>query len=297
MAKPQVAPREPDAKFVAELAQDLAQGRSDTVGRYFATHGASAPQIVWTPSLEDPRHPVLRSFLRACGETDSVLPVTWLDSDSFSVLRDWAMIVEPSDAEGDYVYRHYGSKIAEVYQSDMSGRSVSEFGGYISGFFAALYRAVELRRQPVMSSHEPPKQVFVRAWRRIIQPLVNADGTFACFAVINIPDNELRAGLDVLPDAVMVIAADSNVCFANRAACVLFGQARSPLGKVSLQEFTGLELALPDAPEKLILEGRPRQLRRVTASGSMVLHVSLTVGATYYRDQPFFIISARREES
>ncbi|TDL85331.1 PAS domain-containing protein [Meridianimarinicoccus aquatilis] len=297
MAKPYVAPGEPDAKVVAGLAQDLAQGRSDTVGKYFAAHGASAPQIVWTPSLEDPRHPVLRSFLRACGETDSVLPVTWLDSDAFSVLRDWAMIVEPGETEGDYIYRYYGSKIAEVYQFDMTGRSVSEFGGYISGFFAALYKAVELRRQPVMSAHEPPKQVFVRAWRRIIQPLVDEGGNFACFAVINIPDNELRAGLDVLPDAVMVVSADGNVCFANRAACVLFGQARSPLGSVSLQEFAGLELALPDAPEKLILEGRPRHLRRLTARGKLLLPVALTIAATYYRDQPFFIISARRDEA
>ncbi|WP_146205013.1 PAS domain-containing protein [Meridianimarinicoccus roseus] len=283
----------PEAQLVEDLATDLAQGKSDTAGKLFAAHDAPAPLIVWRPTLADAQHPILRSFLRGCGEGGGPLPVSWLDSEAFGALGDWAMVVAPGNEPGDYVYRHYGSKIAEVYQTDMTGRSVFDIGGHVAVFFSALYHAVERRREQVMSVHEPPRQVFVRAWRRIIQPLLHESGELACFAAVNMPDNDLRAGLEVLPEAAMVVSMDGNVCYANRPACLLFGQPRSPLAGMSVQAFTGLDIELPKSPEKLILEGGPRHLRRVMARGSLLVPVNMTIGATYYRDMPLYVISVR----
>lgn len=278
---------------VETLANDLAQGRSDTVGKLFAAQDAPAPLIVWRPTLADAQHPILRSFLRGCGTEGGTLPVSWLESEAFGALGEWAMVVAPGKERGDYVYRHYGAKIAEVYQTDMTGRSVFDIGGHVAVFFSALYRAVERRREQVMSVHEPPRQVFVRAWRRVIQPLVHDNGELACFAAVNMPDNDLRAGLEVLPDAALVVAMDGSVCYANRPACLLFGQPRSPLAGMSVQNFTGLDIELPVSPEKLILEGGPRHVRRVMAQGSTLVPVHMTIGATYYRDMPLYVMSVR----
>jgi PAS domain S-box-containing protein len=284
-----------DPARVARLADDLAQGRTDTLGALFAAHDAPTPTIVWKPGLIDAQHPILRSFLRGCGGApDGTLPVAWLDSEEFSALADWAMVVVPIEGEDDLIYRHYGSKIAEVYQSDMTGRRVSSIGGHVAEFFQALYAAVGRRREPVMSQHEPPRQVFVRAWRRIILPLINDAGDVACFAAVNVPDNDLRAGLEVLPDAVMVVTEGGDVCYANRAACLLFGQSRSPLAGMDLRRFTGLDIDLPESPEQLVLEGRVRTLREVTIQGSVIVPVHLTLAATFYRDIPLYVISARR---
>lgn len=275
------------------LAATLVQGRSDAAGALFAAHGAPAPIIVWRPTLADARHPILRSFLRASGGQSGPLPLTWLDSEEFAALAEWAMVVVPVDGTGeDHVYRHYGAKIAEVYQKDLTGQRTSDIGGHMSLFFTALYNAAATRRETVLSVHEPPQQVFVRAWRRVIQPLVDDGGDIVCHAVANVPDNDLRAGLEVLPNAVMVVTAGGEVCYANRAACLLFGQPRSPLARTGLGAFTGLDIALPESPDRLVLDGQPVEDRALMARGGIVTPIRLTTGATFYRDVPLYVISA-----
>jgi len=278
------------------LAAALAQGRADTASALFAAHGAPAPLIVWRPTLADAQHPILRSFLRGCGDGGGPLPVSFLDSEEFAALADWAMVVAPIDgARDDFSYRHYGPKIAEVYRADLTGQRTSSIGGHVALFFTALYNAVALRREPVLSVHEPPRQVFVRAWRRIIQPLVDQSGDIVCYAVANVPDNDLRAGLEVLPHAVMVVSAAGEVCYANRPACLMFGQPRSPLAGMGLETFTGLDLILPESPDRLILDGRPREERALLTRNGIIVSVHLTIGATFYRDLPFYVISAHDE--
>lgn len=278
------------------LSAALAQGRADTASALFAAYGAPAPLIVWRPTLADAQHPILRSFLRACGGGNVPLPVSFLDSEEFAALADWAMVVAPVGAAGDdFSYRHYGAKIAEVYQSDLTGQRTSSIGGHVALFFTALYTAVAMRREPVLSVHEPPRQVFVRAWRRVIQPLTDNRGAIVCYAVANVPDNDLRAGLEVLPHAVMVVTAGGEVCYANRAACLLFGQPRSPLAGMDLGTFTGLDIALPESPDRLILDGAPREDRVLLSRNGVIASVHLTIGATFYRDLPLYVISARDE--
>jgi PAS domain-containing protein len=252
--------------------------------------------IVWRPTIADARHPILRSFLRACGENAGPLPLSWLDSEEFAALADWAMVVAPVGSDGDdYVYRHYGAKIAEVYQTDLTGQHTSAIGGHVALFFTALYNAVSVRRETVLSVHEPPRQVFVRAWRRVIQPLTDSNGTIVCHAVANVPDNDLRAGLEVLPHAVMVVTASGEVCYANRAACLLFGQPRSPLAGMGIGTFMGVDPRLPESPDRLILDGQPSEDRILFARGGIVTPIRLTIGATFYRDLPLYVISARED--
>lgn len=278
------------------LAAALAEGRADTASALFAAHGAPAPLIVWRPTLADAQHPILRSFLRGCGDGGGTLPVSFLDSEEFAALADWAMVVAPIDGAGqDFHYRHYGSKIAEVYRADLTGQRTSFIGGHVALFFTALYNAVAVRREPVLSVHEPPRQVFVRAWRRVIQPLVDQSGNIVCYAVANVPDNDLRAGLEVLPHAVMVVTAAGEVCYANRPACLMFGQPRSPLAGMGLDTFTGVDLRLPESPDRLILDGHPREERALLSRNGIIVSVHLTIGGTFYRDQPFYVISAHEQ--
>lgn len=278
------------------LSAALAQGRADTASALFAAYGAPAPLIVWRPTLADAQHPILRSFLRGCGDEHGPLPVSFLDSEEFAALADWAMVVAPVGTSGeDFSYRHYGSKIAEVYRADLTGQRTSSIGGHVALFFTALYNAVALRREPVLSVHEPPRQVFVRAWRRVIQPLTDTHGTIVCHAVANVPDNDLRAGLEVLPHAVMVVTAGGEVCYANRPACLLFGQSRSPLAGMGLDAFTGLHITLPESPDRLILDGSPREERALLTRNGIIVSVHLTIGATFYRDLPLYVISARED--
>ncbi|MCA8884302.1 MAG: PAS domain-containing protein [Rhodobacteraceae bacterium] len=285
-----------DPAVLDRLTDDLVEGRSDTVCALFAHHGAACPSVVWRPSLVDVQHPILRSFLRACANSrGGPMPLSWIESDDFTALADWAMILEPVEGGADFIYRHYGPQIAQHYGRDMTGQKASDIGGHVALFFMALYRAALRRREVVKSIHEPPRQVFVRAWRRVLVPLEDHDGQIKAFAVANVPDNELRAGLEAMPEAVLVVDREGTVCYANRAACLLFDRGRGPKPGVSLHDFTGLDPILPDAPEDLILEGRLRVDRQMLMRDRVPTPVRVTCGATYYRDMPFFILTVRRD--
>ncbi len=193
-----------------DIATSLMPGHEDALRRMFNEMGAQAPRIVWSPAPDDLASPVLRRFAETCEawmDDTGHVPSERFDTEALGALKDWLMIVEPEN--GDFRYTYYGARIADHYGRDMTGQRVRDFGGHISLFFEGLYLAAQSRREWVMSEHEPPKSVFVRAWRRLIVPLFGSDGdAVARFAVLNLPENELRAGLDLVPDPVFVADAE-----------------------------------------------------------------------------------------
>lgn len=292
---PETPPTEPPRNSVAfqALVADLVAGQNEQVHRLFARNGAAAPTLVWRPGLYDMQHPVLRSFLRGCGgDTGRPVSDTWLDSEEFAALADWAMILEPT-ADGDFTFRHYGQQIMQSYRKDMRGQRVSQIGGHVGAFLLAVYHAAHKRREIVSSVHEPPRQVFVRAWRRLVVPLTRDGEDFRGFAVANVPDNDLRAGLEVLPDAVLVVSADGEICYANRPARLLFSHTRGPMPGETVADFIGSDPQLPDSPEELILSGQHHEARLMLMRGGVPMPLRLTCGGTYYRDMPFFVLSLR----
>lgn len=289
-------PVPPESGEIARLADELTAGRVDTVGSVFSKAGAAAPTIIWTPSPRDLRHPQLRAFGTAARKhqrDDGTFSAAFLESASFEALRDWTMILEPVEEDVVFRYVHYGREIVAVYGRDMTGRTTISFGGHIGLYFSALYIAVARRREMVKSVHEPPDAVFASNWRRLIVPISDEDGSLLKIAVLNVPDNELRAGLEALPDAVLVVAQSGIVCFANRPARDLFSHITPAASGVDVLQFTGMRIDLAAAPEDLIRSGRRHQTRQVMVRDGMIMPVSISIGATYYRDQPFYVLCLR----
>lgn len=287
-------PSTPGDGEIAQLAAELVRNQTDGVTALFRGAGARAPTLLWRPSLLDLQHPVLRGFMRASGSATPV-PEAFVESEEFAALSDWAMILEEAPGEGEYRYIHYGSGIAESYGQDLTGKRVSEIGGHISVFFRALYSAAAQRRQIVKSVHEPPRQVFVMAWRRLIVPLADARGDVRRFAVANVPDNPLRAGLDILPDPVLIVTEPGRVCCANRAACLEFGRPRGLSGETSLEDWIGAPLPLKQSPDQIILRGAAEPVTVTAVRDRKIVHYTAVIGATYYREFGFFVIHIRPE--
>ena len=274
---------------VEELAATLARGETAAMSALFRENGSRVPFLLWSPSLVDVQHPVSRSVLRACGGQTPVAE-TFLDSEDFAALAEWTMVVEMIDDGADTRYRHYGAGIAESYGRDLTGMSVADVGGHVATFFHALYIAAATRNEIVKSVHEPPKQVFVTEWRRLLVPLTAPDGKVRRFAVANVPDNPLRAGLDMMPDPVLIVSQDGRVCCANRAACLRFQRARCVSGEDLLVDWIGGDVALPPTPDDLILSGAPHHVTARSLRAGKIVALRATIGATYYRDQAFFVV-------
>jgi hypothetical protein len=105
----------------------------------------------------------------------------------FPLLRN-VMLLEierPTPFAFDYVYRIYGSDIAERYGQDMTGRRTSDFPSPVAKLFLDLYEMAIDARAPLYSEHSPPLNVDVELWQRLILPL--GEDAVDWILTVNIP--------------------------------------------------------------------------------------------------------------
>jgi PAS domain-containing protein len=275
------------------LARDLAAGRTDTLGALFGRHGAAAPVVIWAPTEADFAHPAIRAFARLCiAAMDDMgrVPRAAFEAADLSHVRDWLMLVDVEGAGADFRYAHYGAEIRATYQRDMTGACASAIGGHVSAFFVALYRAALARRQWALSLHEPPPEVFARRWQRLIVPL-DEGGRITRFAVLNVAENELRMGLEALPDPMLVARADGGMLFANRAARRIFGERSFQQAPVSLPAYSGLDIRLGEADGGL--PATRRDSRAIAVADALIVHFTVTTSPLYYRDRLCWLVALR----
>ncbi len=100
----------------------------------------------------------------------------------------YIMLIDVGEAEDDFRYALYGSKIAEVAGFDMTGKSVWDVPttSAVQVFFAACYMAVRRLKRPLYSVHQPPPAITVSRWHRLILPL-GKDGEVGRLLVCNVP--------------------------------------------------------------------------------------------------------------
>lgn len=278
---------------VAAMAAGLAGNDMSAVRSYFTAHATPDPRVVWSPPAASLGSPVLRSFSEVCdvlGTPDGLIPAASFGLDAFDGLERWMMVLE---RDGDHFrYVHYGAEIRDHYGHDMTGKTTADFGGYISVFFDALYHAATQRAERVMSEHEPPRRIFVRSWRRLIVPLIDADGAVTGFVGANIPDNELRAGLEMINDPVIVTDRTSQVLYANAAAQQFFHASPGPLPE--LTAMTGLDLAGVKPPEVLLARREVVERLELNQDNTGLMEtVALSISAAEHRGHAYYVLHVR----
>lgn len=279
------------------LAADLAAGHTDLARTLFARQEAPAPLIRWSPMAYDLRHPLLARFNHLCNEmlqTNGQIQQEDFDFQRFASLHQWMMLLDVEENGTDYRYLHYGKGIAEYFGRDMTGQRTSKFGGHISLFFSALYDAVLRTKERVMSEHEPPRRIFVRSWRRLIVPLFGRNGEVSRIAALNLPDNELRAGLEIIPDPVFVVDEDEAVRFANPAARTLFPQLGAAGRGATLSEHCGLAVGVDATPLELVESGQvENRLCRLQVGETIADDFLVTVSGAIHGAQAFYVVMVR----
>mgnify|MGYP006274875193 CR=1 FL=1 len=282
-------------------ADVFAQGRVDGTRDLFADADLPAPSIVWRPHFADLHHPVLKGFHRGLGAANGTLPTAeWVDGEDFAALDEWCVVLEPVEDGRDYRYLHYGRKLCENAGNDLTGGRVSDIAArapQISVFLLAVYHSVLRRREPVKTLHAAPQAAFSRQWRRFIVPLARPGTDRHVLIGAAAADNELRAGLEFLPDPVLVVDCAAQVQYANRAARREFEADTAFCPSQSFAEFTGLDIALPARPEDVIAAKRQTTIRARRVSRSVIRPFEVTVGASYFRDRAFFVILARPRDT
>lgn len=174
------------------LAELIQAGRQSELQTYFTARGARLQDLLWSPAPDALSHETMRFLVEYWHRLRGNDPLPPADAVSPFDLRPalgHIALIEVLDDGWDGRFRLYGSKIAEVYGRDMTGRRVSEIdgGNYISQFFRALYRAAWLRREAFFTHHFPPAHVSVESWQRLALPFCGPDGTVTRFLACNFP--------------------------------------------------------------------------------------------------------------
>lgn len=281
------------------LADALTTGASSQLADLFGVEGAAAPRIRWSPSLSDLSNPLILAYARTCLELtapDSPIRARDFDLESFRAHLAWMMVLEVESDGTVFRYSHYGEGIAQVRGISMLGRTSADFGGHIGLFFTAAYRALLRRGTWLLTEHAPPKDVFARKWERLMVPVAGEDGQILRVAAMNVPDNELRAGLEIIPDPVMVLVADQIVRYANTAARRFFDRGSYPAQDVTLFDYTGIDLPIARSPTDMVRTHAVHDRVCLAMRDNLLRDFLVTISGARIWDHDFYVLTLRVDD-
>jgi diguanylate cyclase (GGDEF)-like protein/PAS domain S-box-containing protein len=273
---------------VRRLATEILAGRRRGVDSLFAAVGSRPPLLLWDPTPEQLHYPSLVELERLWRSRRA-----WPEAivAELGPLAERAMVVDPLPDRCDFIYHHYGRLIARHYGDDLTGRRTLDVPGHVPIFAAAVYRAVTIRKRPILTEHEPPRDVLVRHWRRVILPLTDARGAVYRMLVGSMPEDPIRDIVDAVVDGVVVLDERRVVRIVNPAAARMTGVEAHRLQGRHLQDLV-IWPASRAATEPADHVGRvvEAKLRRADASA---LPVEVSVGTTAHHGQRLTVLVVR----
>ncbi|MEM1362628.1 MAG: PAS domain-containing protein [Pseudomonadota bacterium] len=299
-----VPPFGPLAEEVHTLADSLLPSRQDPVALLFNDAGFEPPTLTWSPTRSALRHPLLKRFYDVVEKQErqnQCLLAETITEDLLGLhdLGNWFIYLEAETPEGPFRYRSYGQAVAQTYGHDMTGKTTLDFPEHIGVFFSALYYACAMRREPVLAIHEPPNEVFVQFWHRLTVPVCatksigKIESPITGFLTLAIPESDLRAGMELMPDPVMVADAEGIVRFANRKAREAFDGGCSGPWDRTVFDYSGLDLTLDQSPEDLIRRDMIDERRVLRLDQTTLRDVRVTVSAARHRGAALYVIVIR----
>jgi len=181
-----------DDRTIDAWTDAIVVGDTTAIRAAFATVGASGPEVIWRPGLEQLAHRPLRFLLEhwtklAAGRE---MPIAdEIDAIAMRPALGFIILLDVVEGGRDFRYRLYGSALAAASDFDMTGQLLTEHKAspHVYGFYLAAYRAALRRREPLFTDHGPSHAVRTKAWHRLVLPLADSAGTIVRFLVGTIP--------------------------------------------------------------------------------------------------------------
>lgn len=147
---------------------------------------------MWRPAGDDLAHEQLQfllSYWKNLSDAEGRVTADEIDPLNMWPALGFVILVDVIEGGEDFRIRVYGSAIAQSVEVDVTGKLISQtpWQGVVMEFFYAVYRAVVIRPEPLYTEHEPPMDVGVKLWHRLMLPLVDGDGEVCRVLVGNVP--------------------------------------------------------------------------------------------------------------
>lgn len=181
-----------DLRRDAMMAADrLAAGDRQVIDRLFGVMECDPPALQWSPEEADLDSEILvflRRYWRERMRGDDLPLSREIDALDLVPALGYVMLMEPVKGGVDFRYRVYGSRIVDYSKVEMTGKCVWDVPSpWVATYFAATYRAVCIRREPLYTFHRSRLDQLFAQWERLILPFVDDNGTVDRLLVGNVP--------------------------------------------------------------------------------------------------------------
>ena len=175
----------------AIVADGLIADDHEALEQLFEDIDTEPPAVVWSPSAEQLADEILiflRNYWLDLRRGDAPPLSRHIDALDLAPALGYLMLLEPQDGDTDFLYRVYGSRIADYSRFEMTGKRVWDVPStWVAAYFSATYRAVCIRHEPLFSFHRARIDQFHAQWQRLILPFVNEEGVVDRLLVGNVP--------------------------------------------------------------------------------------------------------------
>lgn len=276
-------------------------GHSDSVPSYvddgiadaFVEAGSPPPFVMWRPHPGMVECGSTTAFHNACDRLTAgknAIAEDDLDLTFFGSMRDWLSIAEVTEDGSAYRFTHSGLGITRFYGPDLTGKTTAEFPDHISKFYTAMFHEVRQRKERVLTVHQPSDQMFVTTWRRLLVPVVDGSGNVVRILTSNSPENELRAGLEILPASVLIVDADHVVRYANKTARQSFDAGNYGPWSRTMFDYAALDLEIRERPEDILSYGITQTSTCRHIKHQQMGRYQATVSAALYKGTAFYVV-------
>ncbi len=115
-------------------------------------------------------------------------PAELIDPTAFAGALGCVLLLEPEQDGRDFRYRIFGSRIAQMFGQDMTGRRLSEFPELAARNTLRQYHLVMRARRAIYSEHDAmPEVSLVVRWCRLVLPFTDRLGGISRLLVTNVP--------------------------------------------------------------------------------------------------------------
>jgi|GEM_PF-504725 len=175
-------PIDTDAALRQVEAEAAETGKAPCISSYLQPDKMSADNFL----LEE--HKILWNYWDKLRRTDDIAAYDWINPAEFNKAIGYVLLMEPNESKTDFRYRVYGSRVADRFGLEMTGKWVSSFDGVQKILSISQYALSATVRRPIYSEHTFSRVEYTKTlWCRLILPMQNTNGDIDRILVGNIP--------------------------------------------------------------------------------------------------------------
>jgi len=133
-------------------------------------------------------HRILWDYWNKHRRSGTVAEYDWINPAEFNKAIGYVLLMEPNEQKTDFRYRVYGSRVADRFGVEMTGKWVSSFQGIQKLLSISQYALCSNIGRPIYSEHIFSRAEYTKTlWCRIILPMQNTKGVLDRILVGNLP--------------------------------------------------------------------------------------------------------------